>query len=328
MNPKKILILYKKSAYKIYFLERKSSLFQKENSLTPREINDFKRAHDKHYQSLAMVRRILDRYAIHYHVRARGSKIDFARYEVVMTVGGDGTFLEAARGLKDQPFDYSCLKRQELLRVDSERSLPCPVLKDRASRKSKSQFILGVNSDPQSSVGRFCSCTPEDFEKVLKRFLTGKVKIKKFQRIQLDLKFGEKHYETQVLNDILVCHQNPAAMSRYSLSLNGVQEEQRSSGVWISTAAGSSGAILSAGGKLIAQEASEIQYKPRELYRWPRRKYELTGEALLLKRPMVITSLMRNGVVFIDGAHLKFPFHFGSKAVMTHSPRPLKVIAS
>ncbi len=290
MIPQKILILYKKSAYKIYFLERKSFLFQKENSLTAREINDFKRAHEKHYQSLSKVKKILDRYAIDYHVRARGSKVDFARYEAVITVGGDGTFLEAARGLKNQ-------------------------------------FILGVNSDPQSSVGRFCSCTPESFEKVLKRFLTGKAKIKNFQRIHLDLKFGGKHYETRVLNDILVCHQNPAAMSRYSLSVNGVQEEQRSSGIWISAAAGSSGAIHSAGGKLIPQEASEIQYKPRELYRWPRRKYELTGGTLLLKRPIVITSLMRSGVVFIDGAHLKFPFHFGSKAVMTHSPRPLKIIA-
>ncbi|HLD69314.1 MAG TPA: NAD(+)/NADH kinase [Candidatus Omnitrophota bacterium] len=290
MPPKKILVLYKKSAYKIYFLEKKSSLFQKENSLTPLEIHDFKRAHEKHYQSLAMVKKILDQYTIQYHVRARGSKIDFSRYELVITVGGDGTFLEAARGLKDQ-------------------------------------FILGVNSDPQSSVGRFCSCGSEDFEKVLNKFLTGKAKIKNFQRIHLDLRFGGKHYETQVLNDILVCHQNPAAMSRYSLSVNGVQEEQRSSGIWISTAAGSSGAIHSAGGKLIAQEAAEIQYKPRELYRWPKRKYELTGGVLLLKQPIVITSLMRNGVVFVDGAHLKFPFHFGSKAVMTHSPRPLKVIA-
>lgn len=301
-------------------------MFQKENSLTPREMNDFKRAHEKHYQSLLKVKKILDQYAINYHVRARGSKIDFALYDLMITVGGDGTFLEAARGLKNQPFDYSCLKRQELLRVDSERSLLCPILKDRASRKSKSQFILGVNSDPQASVGRFCSCTPEDFEKVLKRFLQGKAKIKNFQRIHLDLKSNGKHCGIEVLNDILVCHQNPAAMSRYSLAVNGVQEEQRSSGIWISTAAGSSGAIHSAGGKLIAPESPQIQYKLRELYRWPKKKYELTGGILLLKRPLVITSLMRNGVVFIDGAHLKFPFHFGSKAAMTHSPRPLKVI--
>lgn len=288
MPLKEILILYKKSAYQIYFLERKSSLFQKENALSPLEISDFKRAHDKHYQSLTMVKRALDRCALHYHVRARGSKIDFARYDLVMTVGGDGTFLEAARGLRDQ-------------------------------------FILGVNSDPQSSIGRFCSCTPDDFEKVLKKFLQGKVKIKNFQRIHLNLKSNGKHCRIEVLNDILVCHQNPAAMSRYSLSVNGVQEEQRSSGVWISTAAGSSGAIHSAGGKLIAPEARGIQYKPRELYRWPKKKYKLTGG--FVKSAISVTSLMRNGAVFVDGAHLEIPFHFGSKIKISQSICPLKVVS-
>ena len=76
----------------------------------------------------------------------------------------------------------------------------------------------------------------------------------------------------------------------------------------------------------MAPEAAAIQYKPRELYRWPKRKYALTGGVLVLKRPIAVTSLMRSGVIFVDGAHLKFPFHFGSKAVISHSLWPLKVI--
>lgn len=287
MTSTKILILYKKSAYKIYFLERKSSLFQKENALTPWEINGFKKAHDRHYKSLKMIQGVLDRYPIDYHVRARGSKIDFAIYHLVITVGGDGTFLEAARGMK-------------------------------------TQLILGVNSDPQSSIGRFCSCTPENFEKIFQRFLEDKARIKKFQRIHLDLKSDGKHYQGEVLNEILVCHENPAAMSRYILSINGIQEEQRSSGVWISTAAGSSGAVHSAGGKLMAQEARGIQYKPRELYRWPKRKYKLTGG--IVKSPLSVTSLMRSGVAFVDGAHLKIPFHFGAKVRISQSKWPLEVV--
>lgn len=286
MASTKILILYKKSAYKIYFLERKSSLFRKERSFASGEINGFKKAHDRHYKSLEMIQGVLDRYPIDYHVRARGSKIDFSIYHLVITVGGDGTFLEAARGMK-------------------------------------TQLILGVNSDPQSSIGRFCSCMPENFEKIFKKFLEDKVKIKTLERIHLDLKFDRKHDAVEVLNDILICHQNPAAMSRYSLSINGIGEEQRSSGIWISTAAGSSGAIHSAGGKLMEQEAKGIQYKPRELYRWPQRKYRLTGGIV---KSIIVTSLMRNGVVFVDGAHFKLPFHFSAKVKILHSRWPLKVI--
>ena len=70
-----------------------------------------------------------------------------------------------------------------------------------------------------------------------------------------------------VLNDILVCHHNPGAMSRYFLTVEGTREEQRSSGVWIATAAGSSGGLHSAGGKVLTQKSKEFQYRPRELYR-------------------------------------------------------------
>ncbi len=289
MPPKKLLILYKKSAYKIYFLERKSSLFKKEHLFPSREINDFKRAHHKHYQSLEIVEKILHKYNIHYQKRARGSKIDFDQYDMVITVGGDGTFLEAARGLR-------------------------------------SQIILGVNSDPQNSVGRFCTAVVENFAGVLKRLLNDQVTIKNFARIHLQVHANGNRHDINVLNDILICHRNPAAMSRYFLSVEGMKEEQRSSGIWISTAAGSSGAIYSAGGKLLAQESKKIQYKPRELYRGREQNYRLLGQAGTLKQPIVVTSLMRNGMIFIDGAHLRFPFNFGSRLSVSHSRYPLKVV--
>ena len=57
-----------------------------------------------------------------------------------------------------------------------------------------------------------------------------------------------------VLNDILICHHNPGAMSRYYLTVGRVREEQRSSGVWIATAAGSSGGLHSAGGKVLPRK--------------------------------------------------------------------------
>ena len=289
MIPENLLILYKKSAYKIYFMEQKSSLYRSEHLFSPREISDFKHNHERHYRSVETVEKVLNKYNILYQKRARGSKVDFGQYDMVLTVGGDGTFLEAARGLR-------------------------------------SQIILGINSDPQNSVGRFCASNAQDFEKILNRLLKDQIKIKHFARIHLNLHDHERRYEVNVLNDILVCHQNPAALSRYSLSVNGVTEEQRSSGLWISTAAGSSGAIYSAGGKILEEESPRVQYKPRELYRGRDRNYKLQGQALILKQPLIISSLMRNGMVFVDGAHLRFPFHFLARLMVSHSKYPLKVV--
>ena len=129
-----------------------------------------------------------------------------------------------------------------------------------------------------------------------------------------------------VLNDILIGHRNPAAMSRYFLTLKNVREEQRNSGLWIATAAGSSGAIHSAGGQALAPESKKIQYMPRELYEGFNPHYRLRGGALELKTPMVVESLMPDGVVFVDGAHFKYPFVFGDKIMISNSPQPLKVV--
>jgi len=53
------------------------------------------------------------------------------------------------------------------------------------------------------------------------------------------------------LNDLLVAHANPAAMTSYTLQLGTVSEPQRSSGLWIATAAGSTAAIRAAGGRML-----------------------------------------------------------------------------
>jgi len=38
-----------------------------------------------------------------------------------------------------------------------------------------------------------------------------------------------------VLNEVLIAHSNPAATSRYIIEVDDMKEEQRSSGLWIST---------------------------------------------------------------------------------------------
>src|SRR4029434_11165662 len=62
------------------------------------------------------------------------------------------------------------------------------------------------------------------------------------------------------LNDLLVAHANPAAMTSYTIQLGTISEPQRSSGLWIATAAGSTAAIRAAGGRMLPLRSRKLQY--------------------------------------------------------------------
>ena len=116
--------------------------------------------------------------------------------------GGDGTFLEAARQITTQP-------------------------------------ILGVNSDPERSVGAFCPVTRDSFEAALDQVLSGACQTVPLNRMFLCR--DDKPLRFLALNDVLIAHASPAAMSKYQLTVGDTTEDQNGSGLWICTAAGSTG---------------------------------------------------------------------------------------
>lgn len=282
-----ILLFYKNSTYAGYFLSDRRRMALLKGMLNSQEIQRFRRTHDNHFWSLSYVETVLKMRKCKFTKACRGSSINYNRYDLIITLGGDGTFLEAARHVENQ-------------------------------------IVLGVNSDPAWSVGRFCWAHPKNFEKLLDKILAGHWRIKKFNRLRLS--FSDGTNPMNVLNDILVCHENPAAMSRYYITIGKIKEEQRSSGIWISTAAGSSGGIHSAGGKVLPQEAQTFQYKPRELYKGQHVHYVLKGAVLKPFQKITLTSLMREGVVFVDGSHVCLPFSFAAEIQVTHSPNPLNIV--
>lgn len=284
MNIKRIIILYKISAYSIYF-ERSESSFSKNGNVSAREIRRFRMIHDTHHACLDTVEQIVKEQGILYKKVCRGDSFIPSEHDLVVTVGGDGTFLEGARMLKRQ-------------------------------------IIIGVNSDPTWSVGRFCCATSETFRSILSNLLKHKTDILQFPR--LELRVAGKRFN--VLNDFLFAHDNPAAMSRYLLTIGDKKEAQKSSGVWVSSAAGSSGAMRSAGGKQVPPTRKIIQYRPRELYVWRKKQYQLTGGVLMDDTTLRITSMMREGFVFLDGSHVSFPVGFGESVNVSMSKSPLNVV--
>jgi NAD+ kinase len=116
-------------------------------------------------------------------------------------------------------------------------------------------------------------------------------------------------------------------MSRYRLRIGGREETQKSSGLWVSTAAGSSSAVLAAGGARLPWGARRFQYRPRELYRGRLSRCRLTGRILPAGASLRVTWLMRRGSAFIDGPHLRVPLQFADRLeIRLSTGDPLRVL--
>jgi NAD+ kinase len=285
----KLLLLYKKSTFELHLARRLSGpAAQKGSRLDAKLAESFVASHRNHYQTLARVRAALDRRGIHYLASDRGREIRFRDFRWIVTVGGDGTVLSAA---------------------------------SRADR----QILLGVNSNPKVSIGRFCAVTAGAFAPALDSLVSPSPATHRLSR--LAIRINGRVNGTPILNDLLFSHANPSAMSHYELRIGARNERQRSSGIWISTAAGSTGAILSAGGRVQPFLSKEIQYQTRELFVWgQRRKYALTGGLLSPQSRLEIVSLMDGGMLYLDGSIQSLALRHGDHMSVIPHPHPLRLM--
>ena len=279
--PRKILLVFKKSA------RHNPEGQRSRDPLALGELVRYQQAGQAHRQALSKVRNALRARSLCFKEIYRAKGYDYGPFDLVISVGGDGTFLEAARQVRKQR-------------------------------------ILGVNSDPARSTGSFCRATVGTFERILDRFLSGKGKTERLNR--LEVRFNGRRVGVPVLNDLLVAHRRPVVMSRYWLKIGSVREVQRSSGLWISTAAGSTGAIRSAGGHRMPIESKQIQYRPRELYAGVGFHYRLRGRVVSAKTFIRVGSLMQDALVSIDGDHVTLPFRLWDKLEVRSGGPPLHLI--
>jgi len=283
-NPK-VLLLYKDSVYQTHFKGTKRHF--PNHSRCGGVLTRLKKAHDRHLRTLGEIEKTLTAQKVRYSKKRRGHKVDISSFDRIITVGGDGTFLDAALQVKEQP-------------------------------------VLGVNSDPARSVGRFCSADGKSFEHYLHALMEGDCQISRINRLRFSIK--KRKLQIDFLNDLLCCHRHPAFMSHYQLRIGRRAEEQRSSGLWVATAAGSTGAMHSAGGKVMPLRSTRFQYHPRELYIGLNNRYSLRGGVLTPGEQVKITSYMTEGDCCIDGANIVVPFPFGEEAMISRSPQPLRVV--
>lgn len=249
-------------------------------------------AHHEHRRSLADVRAALRAAGVRFrevypHRLGPAGRRAIAHADLVVSLGGDGTFLAAShhvgRGL-----------------------------------------MLGVNSAPRDSVGHFCGTDRRGFPEILARILEGRAGPTLLARLEVVV--DGRVWQSRVLNDVLVCHESPAATTRYEIATGSRREVHRSSGIWIATAAGSTAAIRSVGGRTLTAGSRRLQYLVRELYREPGRRYRLSRGFLPEGRELTVVSRMPQGRLYADGARLARRFPFGSRAVFRLSEKSLRLV--
>ncbi len=183
--------------------------------------------------------------------------------------------------------------------------------------------LLGVNSAPGDSVGHFCHSNRKTFARQLDDILTTRWRPAELARMQLTL--DEKPLPELALNDVLIAHDCPAAATRYLIRRGAHEEEQRSSGIWVATPAGSTAGIHSAGGRVMPKRSRRLQYLVRELYREPNRSYQLVRGLIAPDEEIVIASKMPQAHLYIDGAKTTYPFPFGARARIRHAETGLRI---
>lgn len=239
-----------------------------------------------HRETLKKVLNFLKGMPLSYKVIDRSHLKRKIKADLILAVGGDGTVLAASHFTKDAP-------------------------------------ILGINSAPKTSIGFFCKATPRNFPKILRKILSGKIRPKSVAR--LEVRVNGKKFPYPGLNDLLLASRLQGDTARYRLRIGKLEEEQKSSGIWIATGAGSTAVIRSAGGKKDSPFTKRLQYLVREPFGYPKRHYQLLHGFLKPQESLTLISEMHQGMIFIDGAKLHLRVPPKARIVVRGGIKPLNI---
>ncbi len=242
--------------------------------------------------ALEEVKNTLKKYKINYKIvhRSKSSKKLFQNKDLVIVVGGDGTFLKASHFIFDKT------------------------------------PMLGVNSDPRYKEGFFMVSNKKDFKIKFKKLLSNNYKIKKFQRLEAYV--NNKKIPELALNEFYVASEKPYHTAIYFLYVKGEKERQKSSGVLISTAAGSNAWTKSAGGKILPLESAKFQYMVREPYHGKASaKCSLINGILNKDEKIGIVFELGNGVLIADSLSKEHKFKAGQRVTIKMSKKPLYAVS-
>jgi NAD+ kinase len=268
-----VLVVYKRSSFEIYGGSPDAAVQDYMQSGSP-DVAFMRQSRDTQARTLDVVTGELSRRGVRFEALYRGELRPITGRDLVIAVGGDGTFLEV-------------------------------------SHYVGATEILGVNSDPGRSTGYFCTAAADTFAATLDAL--ERLPRTRLHRVEI-VRDGVALPEL-VLNDILYAHANPAATTRYRLTVDGRTTTHKSSGLLVCTAAGSTAWMWEEGGALMPIDATGLQYLSRG------QRHERPA----LATEVAVHSLTRQGTLYVDGAHLAHECGLGCDLLLRPG-RPLEVV--
>lgn len=218
-----------------------------------------------HYQPhsvLGQMRRLLKSHGLSARYVARDSltEKDTRGCDLVISIGGDGTFLSTARRVHDA-------------------------------------LMLGVNPAPEKKEGFLSRATPETLGERLEQLIEDRFAALSLTRLAPML---DGKALPLALNEVFVADKNPHKMSHYRLKVEDRDEFQKSSGVLVSTATGSHGWLRSAGGIPMPMTSRGFQWHVRDPFSGRLLKPLLTTGTLDEGETLSVKSVMDSGIVVVD----------------------------
>lgn len=237
-------------------------------------------SHDQHYRCLNKVRECLTSLGMSFVEMQRGDMRPSGVFDLVVSVGGDGTLLSASHS------------------VNGETPM------------------IGVKSS-DSSVGYLCAGAEKQVEQLFRLYADGCLSYQQRSRLIACITKAEDRSEVKtfpILNDFLYANSSPASTTRYKLSYGGKQENQKSSGIWVSTATGSTAGISAAGGDVMNGLDHRFQFMVRELYRFDGLGNKIShGFFESLEESIAIENNCANGILALDGERGVIRLKFGDQ---------------
>jgi NAD+ kinase len=303
MQIQSVLIVHRKSLYQIYVEEHKERSVQGAIERGDKVAQGIKQAHQSHDATMAKVEHVLREHGIEYVVRYRARVRSTRSYDLVISLGGDGTLLDTSHRISDDT------------------------------------PLLGVNSDPERSVGALCAGPVGRLPELLDGLRSKELRPARLTRIRVRIDGEEVLGPT--LNDVLLSHVCPAGLSRFDMAVVPAEQalethsgrssaafvQLRGSGLWVATAAGSTAAIRSAGGQVMPPGSRRLQYLAREPYIPPGgARPEHVHCFVNQEQALVLICRMRRGMIWADGAHRKRSLDYGVQVVLDRHPVPLRLV--
>jgi len=287
-SARRVLVVYKKTAIQIAARGARRRQLEELMERGDPSVAYVQSAHDEHIDSMTRAKAALRAMGVTAHFRYRCSEKLMKSYDLIITLGGDGTLLWTSHFV------------------------------------GKGVPIVAINSAPASSVGYFAAGDRGRLEETLDLAVRGALKPTRLSRMRVDVD-GET-ISARVLNDILYSHSCPAATTRYEITHQGRTERHRSSGIWIGPAAGSTAAQRSAGGKVLPIASKKIQFVVREPYASPGERVRLGRGLCKAGETLTIRSQMQRGRIFVDGAHRVRRIAFASVVELSRSDQDLTLL--